>query len=120
MPHLTVEYTNNLGMTTPAAMLISLNQALVGTGHFKEADMKSRAYEVAQFAVGTATANRGFFHATLAILNGRDTATRHAISHALATQIDSLLPIRSGLHIQVTVELVEMQSETYTKIVINA
>jgi 5-carboxymethyl-2-hydroxymuconate isomerase len=119
MPHLTVEYSNNLGMTTPAAMLVTLNQALADTGHFKEADIKSRAYEVMQFAVGTSTENRGFFHAKLLILSGRDVPTKHAISHALVEKMPSLLPARAGLHTQVTVEVVEIERETYAKAVIS-
>jgi 5-carboxymethyl-2-hydroxymuconate isomerase len=119
MPHLTIEYTSNLGMTTPAAMLGALNQTLVDTGHFKEADIKSRAYEVTHFAVGTSPENRGFFHAKLLILSGRDVPTRQAISKVLVDKMTSLLPARAGLHTQVTVDLVEIERETYAKAVIS-
>lgn len=120
MPHLTVEYTNNLGLTTPAATLIALNEALVGTGHFKEIDIKSRAYEVTQFAVGTTPENRGFFHAKLVIASGRDTKTRQAVNQALVKRMESLLPSRAGLHIQVTAEILELDPDTYAKIVVSA
>ena len=115
MPHLTIEYTNNLGITTPAAMLVALNQAMVDTGHFQEVDIKARAYEVTQFSVGTNTANRGFFHARLLLLSGRDEQIKKTISQALSDKMKSLLPARSGLQVQVTVDIADMDRAAYAK-----
>ena len=43
MPHLTLEYTRNLNNFDPALALVAINQAMLDSGLFAEADIKSRA-----------------------------------------------------------------------------
>jgi 5-carboxymethyl-2-hydroxymuconate isomerase len=120
MPHLSVEYSSNLGMSTPNAMLTALNQTLLDTGHFLEEDIKSRAIEITQYAVGIKDEPRGFCHATLLLLSGRNTPSKQAISQALVQRLATLMPTNTGLMIQISVHLQDMDRATYAKIAIPA
>ena len=44
MPHLTLEYTGNLAELDVRRTLVSLNTALMESGHFEGRDIKSRAF----------------------------------------------------------------------------
>jgi len=72
MPHLNLEYSDNLRELNVDTLLLRLNHALVGSVQFSdEADIKSRAQAFGQFRVGTAPDERAFAQVRLAILSGR-------------------------------------------------
>jgi len=55
MPHLHVEYSDNLHDLAVDRLLLRLNHALVASGQFAdELDIKSRAVALASYRVGTA------------------------------------------------------------------
>ena len=72
MPHLIVEYSQNLAGFPEAQALTELNQAVTSSPEvLDEADLKSRFVLVDSFEIGTAPANRAFVHAQLRLLSGR-------------------------------------------------
>ena len=114
MPHLTIEYTNNLPQFNASAALLELNSVLVASGHFDEIDIKSRAIRLDTFLVGASSGPRAFVHVKLAILGGRSTQAKRELS-------DSLLRVLKehdwpgGTHVQLCVEVQEIERDVYAK-----
>jgi 5-carboxymethyl-2-hydroxymuconate isomerase len=120
MPHLVIEYTENLALPDPAACLSTVNAALVASGQFEEVDIKSRAYAVAAFRIGAAQAGRAFVAARLSILSGRSVETKQDLSQRVLQALQQHVPSGTGLSTQVSVEVVEMERSTYAKCVVEA
>lgn len=120
MPHLVIEYSENLASLDPMACLSAANAALVASGQFEEADIKSRAYRVTAFRVGAEHAGRAFVAARLSILSGRSLETRQDLSQRVLQALRQHLPTATGLSTQVSVEVVEIDRSTYAKCVVAA
>lgn len=116
MPHLTLHYTANLAGFDADAALATLNRVLADSGHFDEASIKSRALRLDHYRIGTADAGRGFVHAQLKILPGRDAALRAALSQAVLDALRTLLPAAAGAaEFQLCVEVDEIVADAYRK-----
>jgi len=116
MPHITLEYTQNLAPELDAGeVLMSLNRALAGSGQFQEPDIKSRALVLDRFLVGTAPEGRAFAHVKLALLSGRSAAVKRELSEALLTALSRACPPRAGLDVQLSVEVVDLDRDAYAK-----
>ena len=114
MPHLTIEYSNNLATVITPALLRIANHALLETGQFEETDIKSRALPFDCFAIGTSDTPRGFVAARLAILSGRSADTKREIAQALLAALEAA--IKPGtLALQVSVEIVDIDRDSYAK-----
>lgn len=120
MPHLTVEYTRNLaGFDAPQA-LAALNRVLVASGQFEAIDIKSRAIALDTHLVGTGERACAFVHAKLAILSGRPVHTKREISDALLAVLKEACTWPAALHVQLCVEVQEIERESYAKAVAGA
>ena len=119
MPHLTLHYTVNLDGFDPDAALEAINRRLADSGHFNEADIKSRALALTHFRIGTADTDRGFAHAQLKIMPGRDETTRRALAQSVLTALREQLPTRHP-DAQLCVEVTELDATTYSKLAIAA
>lgn len=115
MPHLTLEYTSNLVNIDVKQCLVELNKVLVATNQFDEIDIKSRARKFDDYAVGISPDHRAFLHAKLSLLNGRSTEVKRQISAALLERLRLLCVPQGQLHVQLCVEILEIERETYTK-----
>jgi 5-carboxymethyl-2-hydroxymuconate isomerase len=120
MPHLTLEFTKNLSGFDAQKALLHMNEAIFGSGHFDEVDIKSRAIPLDCFVIGTSPDNRAFIHARLAVLSNRPPAVRQALSTMLLQELSGLLPEHPGLHVQICVEILEIERDTYSKTVLEA
>lgn len=120
MPHLHMEYTANLPDLNPDVALIRLNNTLVASGQFAaEYDIKSRAVKVETFKVGTALAERAFVHVKLALLSGRSPQTKKQLSESLLAVVQELCEWPAGVEVQVTVEILDIDRESYVKTAIS-
>lgn len=115
MPHLTLEYTDNLHRFDPQAALHLLNRALADSGQFDEVDIKSRALRLDAYLVGTAGTPRAFVHATLALLDGRTAEIKQTLSQRLLAVLQTLCPHPHDAHLQLTVEIRDMDRASYAK-----
>jgi 5-carboxymethyl-2-hydroxymuconate isomerase len=118
MPHITLEYTRNLPGIDAAALLSKINAQLAASGVFGEADIKSRAFALDVFAVGTATGGRGFVRVEAAILDGRTPEVKRALSAGLLQVLKDNVPPASGLEVQFSVEIRDMDRDSYAKVVV--
>ncbi|MCX2898356.1 5-carboxymethyl-2-hydroxymuconate Delta-isomerase [Pseudomonas mandelii] len=116
MPHLHMEYTANLPGLNADVALIRLNNTLVGSGQFgAEFDIKSRAIKVETFKVGTAMGERGFVHVKLALLSGRSPQIKKQLSESLLAVVQDLCEWPAGVEVQLCVEILDIDRESYSK-----
>ncbi|WP_445672129.1 5-carboxymethyl-2-hydroxymuconate Delta-isomerase [Pseudomonas inefficax] len=116
MPHLNLEYSDNLRELNVDTLLLRLNHALVSSGQFAdEADIKSRAQAFSQFRVGTSPSERAFAHVRLAILSGRSSEVKTQLSDSLLNVLRDAIPEQAGLDIQLCVEVLDIDREPYAK-----
>ena len=120
MPHLTLEYTNNLRALDTRRVLLDLNHALVASGHFNAMDIKSRAIPLDTWRVGITDTEQAFAHVSLAILSGRSPEVKGALSKALLHVLSGACKDLAGCAVQLCVEIVDIDRATYAKEVLNA
>lgn len=116
MPHLTVEYTSNLTGFPKAEVLQALNQAVAASPEIQnEADLKTRLVALDSFEIGTAPASRAFVHAQLRLLSGRTPEAKKDLGERIAGVLRRLTPRPTGLTVQLSVEMVDMDRASYVK-----
>ncbi|KAF2393359.1 5-carboxymethyl-2-hydroxymuconate Delta-isomerase [Pseudomonas frederiksbergensis] len=116
MPHLHMEYTANLPGLNADVALIRLNNTLVGSGQFAaEHDIKSRALKVETFKVGTGLGERAFVHVKLALLSGRSPQIKKQLSDSLLAVVQDLCEWPTDVEVQLCVEILDIDRESYTK-----
>lgn len=120
MPHLHMEYTANLPDLNADVALIRLNNTLVASGQFAaEYDIKSRAVKVETFKVGTAMAERAFVHVKLALLSGRSPQIKKQLSESLLAVVQELCEWPAGVELQLAVEILDIDRESYSKVALS-
>ena len=120
MPHLHMEYTANLTDLNAEVALMRLNNTLVASGQFAaEFDIKSRAVRVETFKVGTALAERAFVHVKLALLSGRSAQIKKQLSESLLAVVQDLCEWPSGVEVQLCVEILDIDRDSYSKTAIS-
>lgn len=116
MPHLYVEYTENLTGLDERQLLTALNAVVCAhPSVLDEADVKARIARLSQFVVGTQPEQRGFVHVQLRMMSGRSEAAKKEISDAMAAVLRRLVPHPAGLMVQLSAELVDMDRPSYYK-----
>ncbi|MBF8781206.1 5-carboxymethyl-2-hydroxymuconate Delta-isomerase [Pseudomonas fulva] len=117
MPHLNLEYSDNLAELKVELVLLRLNQALVASGQFAdELDIKSRAQGFGHFRVGISPLSRGFVHVRLAMLAGRSAEVKRQLSAALLEVLRETVVARPGMDIQLCAEILDIERESYAKL----
>lgn len=120
MPHLHMEYTANLIDLNAEVALMRLNNTLVASGQFAaEFDIKSRAIRVETFKVGTALAERAFVHVKLALLSGRSAQIKKQLSESLLAVVQDVCEWPSGVEVQLCVEILDIDRDSYSKTAIS-
>ena len=117
MPHLTLEYSDNLPAPVDFdALFARLHGTMVETGSFRFADLKSRAVPHPCFRVGDGSPESVFVHLTVAIFAGRAPAQQQEIGERLLAVLkQAFAPAWAGRPCDFTVELREMRREGYFK-----
>jgi len=116
MPHLIVEYSDNLSGFPKAEMLKALNQAVAASPEIQdESDLKTRLIALDSYESGTAPASRAFVHAQLRLLSGRTPDAKKDLGERIIGVLRRLTPRPAGLAVQLSVEMVDMDRSTYVK-----
>lgn len=121
MPHLHLEYSNNLSIE-PKQVLVSLNRALLDGAYVNQAqDIKSRAICQEQYVVGIEIDSPdAFAHVKLSLLSGRSEALKAEISQTLLNVLEHTIAKPAHLNLQLCVEMAEMSKTCYRKVVLAA
>jgi 5-carboxymethyl-2-hydroxymuconate isomerase len=117
MPHLTVEYSPNLGAYPEAQAAAELNAAVCASPEVKdEADLKTRFVRCrGTFQIGTVPTGRAFVHAQLRLLAGRTPEAKADLAERVAAVLRRTTPRPAGVMVQLSVEIVDMDKPSYVK-----
>lgn len=115
MPHIHVEYSDNIENFEVKPLLVKLNQCLVDGEYATAIDIKSRAICQNNFVVGLNEKNQGYVHVKISLLMGRSLEIRQQISAKALDVLVNYMPKQSQIEIQACVEIIEMPKETYSK-----
>ena len=117
MPHLTIEYSPNLGAFPEAQAAAELNASVCASPEvLDEADLKSRFVRCAPtFQIGTVLAGRAFVHAQLRLLAGRSPEAKQDLAGRVASVLRRVTPRPDGVMVQLSVEIVDMDRPSYVK-----
>lgn len=119
MPHMIVEYSNNLKELQAEKLLLGLNQALIETGHIKAAELKARLSNTADFLIGLGDLDHAFIHVHVYLLAGRSDAEKKAIADAAITALQAFSAYQADqLTVQLSVQLTDMPAADYRKSVV--
>ena len=118
MPHMIVEYSDNIQKLDTQNLMMGLNQALFDTaliGHPDE--IKTRIRANAEFLIGFGDTQQAYIHICLEILTGRTAEQKAKMADALIEALQAFKAYRAqDLNVQLCVELNEMPREDYRKI----
>jgi len=110
MPHIVVEYSNNLTDSIQKSEILGkLHESIIESGLFSPDAVKSRSISYDDYILDEASNN--FIHITISILSGRTTEQRLKLSEsAYNTAIESVPSAQ-----KISVNINEMNKETYKK-----
>lgn len=116
MPHMYVEYSHNLQGIQEGALLEALNNAVCSHPSIPdEADVKTRIAQLQHYRIGLNTAGRAFAHVELRWMEGRSPEVKKEISDRIAAVLKTHIPAQSGLDVQLSVDVVDMEKPCYFK-----
>jgi 5-carboxymethyl-2-hydroxymuconate isomerase len=117
MPHLRLEYTDNIGAAIQLTDLFAqLHDAISETAGIAIESCKSRAYRPEDYWIGRGEPDNAFVHLEVQVLEGKTLE----LKQALGRQCLSLLRSHFGaappeLDLQITIEIRDMPPEVYFK-----
>lgn len=117
MPHIILEHSGNISPDeTPLTTLIGLSSALAEFETFKRADIKGRCFRSPDFVVADGDSKNAFVHLRLEILAGRPVPLRKSVAvRFLEILQNSFRKASQNFHVSYSVEIREMDRETYLK-----
>lgn len=117
MPHCILEASDNL-LDQPdwAGLLDQIHGALVATGHFQEADLKSRVVLHRTFRVADGAPDRAFVTLDAQILDGRSDEVKAQISEVLMAVLAPAFPRTSAaMRLNLTVQVSDLHRPSYRR-----
>jgi 5-carboxymethyl-2-hydroxymuconate isomerase len=117
MPHLWLEFSDNVTQPVPFDELLSqLHQAVARTAGVPVEACKSRAIARNNFRVGEGRLDQAFVHLGIGLLAGRSPEKHREIAAAcLEVLAGAYAPSLQALDLQITVEVRGMERESYQK-----
>lgn len=117
MPHITLEYTDNVSPALDFAELFArVHGTIAELGSIRIGNCKSRAVPRSVYYVGDGTSAQAFVHADVRFLEGRAAAAREGISRSVLRILREAFPESvAGGTVQITVEVSEIARQAYAK-----
>lgn len=111
MPHCIIEYSNEIEKSVePAQLINAVYQGALKSGLFKDEDIKTRSIAFDSYQAGSI--KKAFVHVTVKILSGRNIEQKKTLSNLILSQLKTI-DFPSTL---VTVEVVEIEKESYARV----
>jgi len=119
MPHVVVDYSENLTGLNAKQLLEEINTTLIETELFSPEDIKSRARKDDVFLIGLGT-DQAYIHVKAYILSGRNAEQKQLMGDQLLSTLSrkKYLQQEFNKEIQLCVELIDMPRENYFKQVV--
>ena len=117
MPHVTLEYTNNVDQDIEFCDLFSeLHQVLASTAGIDVNNCKSRAIRLHTYHIGEGQTENAFVHLEIQLLEGRPAELKREIGQrGLQVLARHLNPSLGKYDLQITLEVRDMQRQSYFK-----
>lgn len=114
MPHIIIEYTNNLEEKVKESDLIShVHKAAINSGLFSPSAIKTRLRKVDEYIIGNNPKETGsFVHISVALLEGRIAEQKFALSNSLHKILKSTFSDANSLSVDVR----DMDKTSYSKL----
>ena len=111
MPHCIIEYSKDLNETVNIEELVNtVFNGAVNSELFSSSHIKTRALTYNHYLVGETKTN--FIHITVKLLTGRNSDQRKLLSDSIISELKKMtLP-----PISISVEVVDMEKESYVKL----
>lgn len=121
MPHIHLEYSDNIENLEIKPLLVSLNQTLIQGGYAQaDLDIKSRATCQTDYVIGNNEEKQAYIHVKLSLLTGRSVELRQEIAAALLKTLTEQIPKQIKVTVQFCVEILEMERDIYVKKIVQA
>lgn len=119
MPHIIVEYSQNLEPVMDLEGLLgTLHRAALDTGVFPLAGLRTRAEPRDRYLIADGNPDHGFVHVTARIGHGRSEAVRGEVSaHLFETLCRHLKPVADGRGLAISLDLQESDPATSHKLI---
>lgn len=118
MPHMTLEYSTNVGAGIDSKQLFSiLHVQLAKAGELRTQDFKSRVFPVDTFYVGLAKDNASFVRLNIETFIGKSTQQKKSISR-VALEVLSEYFNEALVHgnCDIAVQITELEKESYARV----
>lgn len=117
MPHITLQFTNNIGSLPDFIQLFSeVHQTINAIAGIKIDNCKSKAIKLENFYIGDGSKSKGFLHLEVKFLAGRTIEVKSEIGKGLLeilkTQFKESIKL---LDLQITIEIIDIQKNCYYK-----
>jgi 5-carboxymethyl-2-hydroxymuconate isomerase len=114
MPYLKIDYTDNLPDFPASEILTKVHTLLAESEAIRdEFDLKSATHALSDYRIGTREERRAFIYAQCHLFPGRSPQARKDLADRIASVLHELVPRPAGVRILVSVEMIEMNRETY-------
>lgn len=120
MPQIVLEYSDNIGQEIESVVLLREIASIVSAaGGVRVGDFKSRAMRRKDYLVGEGRSMDAFVHLEIGLFAGRSPEIKRRIGEDCLEYLEEyFVPSRDELSLQITVEIREMEKESYFKTVI--
>ena len=118
MPHLTLHYSANIAPAPKfQALFGDLHRVISERTGVNVSNFKSRAIACDNFWVGDGSPTNGFAHLDLRLLGGRSLELKQQVADAALAIVQAhFAPVARALDLQLTVDLLDLDAQTYRKI----
>ena len=114
MPHLVIEYSDNLnGDFDVRTLMQKMHQALDGKYNIASNRIKARAIKLTDYIVGDHGTDAFMMHVTLKLMQGRTVEAQKELSSLLQSIARKHISLENYPHSAITVEVVELATATY-------
>lgn len=112
MPHCIIEYSTDVEQqTSPEKLIEVVQEAAISSELFDANAIKLRTVAYSHFKTGLR--EKGFVHVTALILSGRTLVQRQMLSDVILKKLQNM----SLRELSISVEVIEMEKESYSKVV---
>lgn len=117
MPHLTLQYTENINQDIDFPDLFSkLHGILVDPGGIKIDNCKSRAIRLENYYIGRGEISNAFVHLDVQFLEGRSILLKKEIGNQMLDALKKYYKLSiAEFNLQITIEIRDIQREVYYK-----
>lgn len=113
MPHIIIEYSDNLTDVNITDLVDDCHHALNGLHNVSTDRVKTRAIKLDNFLVGIHGNKGEMIHITLRLLAGRSSEARYELAQMLYDKARAHIPVAQYPDSALTVEVVELDKATY-------